>query len=179
MHAPPGLKMSPATLNSLSQAAEALPFVNTARRYYRLDGLVRSSDRPRRSRASVSPEAGVVCGTRVLSHLPEVQLWLCSPPFRNPPVRLCGGPPRPGRHPAPGTQLTFFAPSPSSPRRRRLSVRHREVLIRWHLTAPARKAGRWRGLGTWSAAATLDACRALLADHLSYGDRWGNPPAGA
>ncbi|CAB1414086.1 unnamed protein product [Pleuronectes platessa] len=69
------------------------------------------------------------------------------------------------------------APSPSSPRRRRLSVQHREVLIRWHLTAPARKAGR--GLGTRSAAATLDACRALLADHLSYGDRWGNPPAGA
>ncbi|CAB1434753.1 unnamed protein product [Pleuronectes platessa] len=34
--------MSPATLNSLSQAAEALPFVHTARRYYRLDGLVRS-----------------------------------------------------------------------------------------------------------------------------------------
>ncbi|CAB1446778.1 unnamed protein product [Pleuronectes platessa] len=36
--------------------------------------------------------------------------------------------------------------------------------------------------GDWvrrSAAATLDACRALLADHLSYGDRWGNPPAGA
>ncbi|CAB1418201.1 unnamed protein product [Pleuronectes platessa] len=28
-----------------------------------------------------------------------------------------------------------IAPSPSSPRRRRLSVRHREVLIRWHLTA--------------------------------------------
>ncbi|CAB1433127.1 unnamed protein product [Pleuronectes platessa] len=25
------------------------------------------------------------------------------------------------------------------------------------------------------AAATLYACRALLADHLSYGDRWGNP----
>ncbi|CAB1455650.1 unnamed protein product [Pleuronectes platessa] len=23
---------------------------------------------------------------------------------------------------------------------------------------------------------TLDACRALLADHLSYGARWGNPP---
>ncbi|CAB1436737.1 unnamed protein product [Pleuronectes platessa] len=35
------------------------------------------------------------------------------------------------------------------------------------------------GPGTRSAAATLDACRALLADHLSYGDRWGNPPAGA
>ncbi|CAB1439241.1 unnamed protein product [Pleuronectes platessa] len=67
------------------------------------------------------------------------------------------------------------APSPSSLRRRRLSVRHREVLIRWHLTAPARKASCWRGLGTRSAAATLDACRALLADHLSYGDRWGNP----
>ncbi|CAB1424469.1 unnamed protein product [Pleuronectes platessa] len=81
-------------------------------------------------------------------------------------------------------------------RGQRLSVRHREVLIRWHLTAslvgglsfswtvgrcpsPARKAGCWRGLGTRSAAATLDACRALLADHLSYGDRWGNPPAGA
>ncbi|CAB1431457.1 unnamed protein product [Pleuronectes platessa] len=27
-----------------------------------------------------------------------------------------------------------------------------------------------------SAAATLDACRDLLADHLSYGARWGNPP---
>ena len=27
-----------------------------------------------------------------------------------------------------------------------------------------------------SEAATLDACRALLADHLSYGARWGNPP---
>ncbi|CAB1460630.1 unnamed protein product [Pleuronectes platessa] len=45
--------------------------------------------------------------------------------------------------------------------------------------SPARKAGRSRGPGTRSAAATLDACRALLADHLSYGDRWGNPPAGA
>ncbi|CAB1431086.1 unnamed protein product [Pleuronectes platessa] len=80
--------------------------------------------------------------------------------------------------------------------KKRLSVRHREVLIWWHLTAslvgglsfsctagrcpsPARKVGRWRGPGTRSAAATLDACRALLADHLSYGDRWGNPPAGA
>ncbi|CAB1445508.1 unnamed protein product [Pleuronectes platessa] len=72
----------------------------------------------------------------------------------------------------------------------RLSVRHREVLIRWHLTAslvgwlsfswaagpsPARKVGRWRGPGMRSAAATLDAYRALLADHLSSGDRWGNP----
>ena len=28
---------------------KSLPFVHTARRYYRLDGLVRSSDRPRRS----------------------------------------------------------------------------------------------------------------------------------
>ncbi|CAB1420157.1 unnamed protein product [Pleuronectes platessa] len=72
------------------------------------------------------------------------------------------------------------------------SVLHREVLIRWHFTAslvrglsfsctagrcpsPALKAGRWRGPGTRSAAATLDACRALLADHLSYGDCWGNP----
>ncbi|CAB1452742.1 unnamed protein product, partial [Pleuronectes platessa] len=41
--------------------------------------------------------------------------------------------------------------------------------------SPARKAGRWRGPGTRSAAATLDAYRALLADHLSYSDRWGNP----
>ncbi|CAB1451633.1 unnamed protein product [Pleuronectes platessa] len=65
----------------------------------------------------------------------------------------------------------------SGPLSRRFSVRHREVLIRLHLTAPARKAGR--GLGTRSAAATLDSCRALLADQLSYGDRWGNPPAGA
>uniref|UniRef100_A0A8C9Y5M9 Uncharacterized protein n=1 Tax=Sander lucioperca TaxID=283035 RepID=A0A8C9Y5M9_SANLU len=30
---------------------KSLPFVHTARRYYRLDGLVRSSDRPRRSRS--------------------------------------------------------------------------------------------------------------------------------
>ncbi|CAB1452807.1 unnamed protein product [Pleuronectes platessa] len=27
------------------------------------------------------------------------------------------------------------------------------------------------------AAATLDACQPGLADHLSYGARWGNPPA--
>ncbi|CAB1435725.1 unnamed protein product [Pleuronectes platessa] len=91
--------------------------------------------------------------------------------------KLCGkiahgSDPDEGKEPGAGGAV---APSPSSPRRRRLSVRHREVLIRWHLTAPARKAGRWRGLGTRSAAATLDACRALLADHLSYGDRWGNP----
>ncbi|CAB1457408.1 unnamed protein product [Pleuronectes platessa] len=49
------------------------------------------------------------------------------------------------------------------------------LLDRGPSPSPARKAGRWRGLGTRSAAATLDACRALLADHLSYGDRWGNP----
>ncbi|TKS65288.1 hypothetical protein D9C73_028019 [Collichthys lucidus] len=30
---------------------KSLPFVHTARRYYRLDGLVRSSDRPRRGRS--------------------------------------------------------------------------------------------------------------------------------
>ncbi|CAB1428118.1 unnamed protein product [Pleuronectes platessa] len=45
-----------------------------------------------------------------------------------------------------------------------------------------RRRGRRAVGGDWvrrSAAATLDACRALLADHLSYGDRWGNPPAGA
>ncbi|CAB1460541.1 unnamed protein product [Pleuronectes platessa] len=39
---------------------------------------------------------------------------------------------------------------------------------------PVRKAGRWRGPGT--ASATLDACRDLLADHLSYAARWGKPP---
>src|SRR5437588_2008810 len=31
---------------------KSLPFVHTARRYYRLDGLVRPSDRPRRGRRS-------------------------------------------------------------------------------------------------------------------------------
>lgn len=31
---------------------KSLPFVHTARRYYRLDGLVRSSDRPRRGSAT-------------------------------------------------------------------------------------------------------------------------------
>ena len=30
---------------------KSLPFLHTARRYYRLDGLVRSSDRPRRGRS--------------------------------------------------------------------------------------------------------------------------------
>lgn len=30
---------------------KSLPFVHTARRYYRLDGLVRSSDRPCRGRS--------------------------------------------------------------------------------------------------------------------------------
>ncbi|CAB1418755.1 unnamed protein product [Pleuronectes platessa] len=29
--------------------------------------------------------------------------------------------------------------------------------------------------GSQAQCATLDACRLLLADHLSYGDRWGNP----
>ncbi|CAB1429931.1 unnamed protein product [Pleuronectes platessa] len=63
-----------------------------------------------------------------------------------------------------------------------------QVLIRWRLTAsrglsfswtagrcpsPVRKAGRWRGPGTRSAAVTLDACRNLLADHLSYATAGG------
>ncbi|CAB1423062.1 unnamed protein product [Pleuronectes platessa] len=42
-----------------------------------------------------------------------------------------------------------------------------------------RRRGRRGGDWVRSAAPTLDACRTLLADHLSYGDRWGNPPAGA
>ncbi|CAB1412945.1 unnamed protein product [Pleuronectes platessa] len=81
-------------------------------------------------------------------------------------------------------------------RGQRLSVRHREILIRWRLKASLvqglsfswsaggvhRRRGR-RAVGgdrvRRSAAVTLDACRALLADHLRYGDRWGNPPAGA
>lgn len=33
------------------------------------------------------------------------------------------------------------------------------------------KVDRW-GFGWWLAAATLDACRALLADLPSYGARW-------
>ncbi|MGH0164944.1 UNVERIFIED_CONTAM: hypothetical protein FKN15_052654 [Acipenser sinensis] len=36
---------------------KSLPFVHTARRYYRLDGLVRSSDRPRRGRSRVPGRA--------------------------------------------------------------------------------------------------------------------------
>ncbi|CAJ0968018.1 unnamed protein product [Ranitomeya imitator] len=35
---------------SLPRLIKSLPFVHTARRYYRLDGLVRSLDRPRRGR---------------------------------------------------------------------------------------------------------------------------------
>ena len=34
----------------------SLPFVHTARRYYRLDGLVRPSDRPRRGRPAALAE---------------------------------------------------------------------------------------------------------------------------
>lgn len=34
----------------------SLPFVHTARRYYRLDGLVRPSDRPRRGRPTALAE---------------------------------------------------------------------------------------------------------------------------
>ncbi|CAB1435116.1 unnamed protein product [Pleuronectes platessa] len=75
-------------------------------------------------------------------------------------------------------------------RGQRLSVRHREVLIRCRLTAslvrglsfswtagrcpsPARKAGRWRGPGTAVGGSDSGRVSALLADHLSYGDRWG------
>ena len=35
---------------------KSLPFVHTARRYYRLDGLVRPSDRPRRGRPTALAE---------------------------------------------------------------------------------------------------------------------------
>ncbi|CAB1431027.1 unnamed protein product [Pleuronectes platessa] len=78
--------MSPATLNSLSQAAEALPFVHTAPRYYRLDGLVRSSDRPRWSRASVSPEAEVVLEGKEMFEIvdPHRQVVLINPDGERP-----------------------------------------------------------------------------------------------
>ncbi|CAB1444918.1 unnamed protein product [Pleuronectes platessa] len=88
----------------------------------------------------------------------------------------------------------------SSPRRRRLGVRHASRFFlggRSYSAVPhgVSGAGCFLSLGPWggvrrrcgrravggdrvrrSAAATLDACRALLADHLSYGARWGNPP---
>lgn len=50
-----GLKLSPINEEFPVSAGhklaliKSLPFVHTARRYYRLDGLVRPSDRPRRS----------------------------------------------------------------------------------------------------------------------------------
>ncbi|CAB1431575.1 unnamed protein product, partial [Pleuronectes platessa] len=83
--------MSPATLNSLSQAAEALPSVHTARRYYRLDGLVRTSDRPRRTgfdcMATKTPPQ--VLGSRAAPQGQRVSrgrgcvgvAWECSPTY--------------------------------------------------------------------------------------------------
>ncbi|CAB1422921.1 unnamed protein product [Pleuronectes platessa] len=53
------------------------------------------------------------------------------------------------------------------------------LLYRGAVSIASAEGGPLEGPGTRSAAATLDACRALLADHLSYGDRWWNPPAGA
>ncbi|CAB1435900.1 unnamed protein product [Pleuronectes platessa] len=82
--------------------------------------------------------------------------------------------------------------SPSSPRRRRLGVRHASTFFGGGGPIPlclmasvvwgaffllGRGAVSVGGdLVQRSAAVTLDACRALLADHLSYGARWGNPP---
>ncbi|CAB1429095.1 unnamed protein product [Pleuronectes platessa] len=43
----------------------------------------------------------------------------------------------------------------------------------------ARKAGRWRGPGTAVGGGHSGHVSGPFADHLSYGDRWGNPPAGA
>ncbi|CAB1449402.1 unnamed protein product [Pleuronectes platessa] len=50
------------------------------------------------------------------------------------------------------------------------------LLDRGAVSIAGAEGGPLEGTGTRSAAATLDACRALLTDHLSYGDRWGNPP---
>ncbi|KAI9531475.1 hypothetical protein NQZ68_040482 [Dissostichus eleginoides] len=50
---------------------KSLPFVHTARRYYRLDGLVRSSDRPRRDRSRFWRSAKK---TIKLDYLEEVNL---------------------------------------------------------------------------------------------------------
>ena len=50
---------------------KSLPFVHTARRYYRLDGLVRSSDRPRRARSRAWWSAGK---TIKLDYLEEVKV---------------------------------------------------------------------------------------------------------
>ena len=49
----------------------SLPFVHTARRYYRLNGLVRSSDRPRHGGQPSSRGAGK---TIELDHLEEVKV---------------------------------------------------------------------------------------------------------
>lgn len=49
----------------------SLPFVHTARRYYRLDGLVRSSDWPRRRG---QPWCRLVEKTIKLDHLEEVKV---------------------------------------------------------------------------------------------------------
>ena len=49
----------------------SLPFVHTARRYYRLNGLVRSSDRPGRGRPRPRSLAGKMIK---LDHLEEVKV---------------------------------------------------------------------------------------------------------
>ena len=49
----------------------SLPFVHTARRYYRLNGLVRSSDRPRHGGFRRAVAAGK---TIELDHLEEVKV---------------------------------------------------------------------------------------------------------
>ncbi|CAB1420539.1 unnamed protein product, partial [Pleuronectes platessa] len=64
--------------------------------------------------------------------------------------------------------------------------RHHAASLVWGLSfswaagqypSAMRKEGTgWRGPIRWSAAVTLDECRSLLVDHLSYGARWGNPP---
>ncbi|CAB1440594.1 unnamed protein product [Pleuronectes platessa] len=53
------------------------------------------------------------------------------------------------------------------------------LLYRGRCPSPARKAGRWRGPAYAVSGGHSGPVPALLADHLSYGARWGNPPAGA
>ncbi|CAB1449009.1 unnamed protein product [Pleuronectes platessa] len=48
------------------------------------------------------------------------------------------------------------------------------LLDRGAMSVAGAEGGPFEGTGYLAAAATLDACQALLAHHLSYGARWGN-----
>ncbi|CAB1460798.1 unnamed protein product [Pleuronectes platessa] len=70
------------------------------------------------------------------------------------------------------TPLRFFWGGGGPRPRRLMASLVWELSFSWAAgwcSSPVRNAGTgWRG-------ATLDACRSLLAEHLSYRARWGNP----